>query len=149
MKITMGACSILLATSLLTAGQYGSIGGAEENRILSLEGARAQAQQHKDTKTLDDLLASTMVYTDDDGTLMSKSEFLARVADTSHRIDQLVNEAMTVHTYGNSAVVTGAYREKGTANRKSYQHRGRFTDMWVSQDGVWQCVASQSTLVNH
>lgn len=47
------------------------------------------------------------------------------------------------------AVVTGAYREKGTAHGKSYQHRGRFADTWVSQDGVWQCVASQSTLVNH
>ena len=24
-----------------------------------------------------------------------------------------------------------------------------FTDMWVNQNGTWQCVASQSTLTSH
>jgi ketosteroid isomerase-like protein len=51
--------------------------------------------------------------------------------------------------YGDAAVVTGIYREKGTDRGKPYQRRGRFTDTWVKQSGTWQCVASQSTLISH
>jgi hypothetical protein len=29
------------------------------------------------------------------------------------------------------------------------QRHGRFTDTWVNQNGTWQCVASQSTLIPH
>jgi len=51
--------------------------------------------------------------------------------------------------YGNSAVVTGVYREKGVKNGRPYQRRGRFTDTWVYQSGSWVCVASQSTLIGN
>jgi len=56
---------------------------------------------------------------------------------------------MTAHIYGESAVVTGVYREKGISNGKPYLRRGRFTDTWVNQSGTWVCVASQSTLIGH
>jgi len=148
MKFTILIGLMLIATSLVLA-QYGSPGGGDEGRILSLENAKTQAEEHKDTKTLDDLFASTMVYTDDDGTFMTKAEFLKGVASPGNHPDQIVIEAATVHSYGDVAVATGAYREKGTLNGKSYQHHGRFTDTWISQNGVWQCVASQSTLIAH
>ena len=35
---------------------------------------------------------------------------------------------MAVHCYGNTAVVTGAYYEKGVDKGKSWERRGRFTD---------------------
>jgi len=63
--------------------------------------------------------------------------------------ERLVAEEMTAHVYGDAAVVTGVYREKGTYKRKPYQRRGRFTDTWVKQKGTWQCVVSQSTLISH
>jgi hypothetical protein len=56
---------------------------------------------------------------------------------------------MTAHIYGDSAVVTGIYREKGMNKGKPYLRRGRFTDTWVNQNGTWVCVASQSTLITH
>ena len=54
---------------------------------------------------------------------------------------------MTAHVYGDSAIVTGIYREKGVAKGKPYLRRGRFTDTWVYQNSAWVCVASQSTLI--
>jgi len=55
---------------------------------------------------------------------------------------------MTAHVYGDAAVVTGIYREKGISKGKAYSRRGRFTDTWVKENGTWMCVASQSTLMS-
>jgi hypothetical protein len=60
-----------------------------------------------------------------------------------------VNESTAAHVYGDSAVVSGIYREKGIKNGKSYIRRGRFTDTWVYQSKLWVCVSSQSTLIAH
>jgi hypothetical protein len=79
---------------------------------------------------------------------MTKSEFLASVANPSLHPEQIINESVTVHSYGSSAIVTGIDREKGVSNGKRYSRRGRFTDTWVSQNGIWQCVASQSTMMS-
>jgi hypothetical protein len=53
-----------------------------------------------------------------------------------------------VHIYGEAAVVNGIYRDKGTEKGKPFSRRGRFTDTWIHQNGTWQCVASQSTLIS-
>jgi ketosteroid isomerase-like protein len=103
----------------------------------------------KDVRALDELLANSLAYTDYYGTFMNKSQFLESVKDTTEKPEQIVNEDVTVQVYGASAVVTGTYREKGTARGKPHMRRGRFTDTWVNQNGTWQCVASQSTLASH
>ena len=146
-KAMAAAASVVLIASVLLAGQIDSKTSADENRILQLRNAWNSAEQQKNTKALQDLLADSLVYTDSDGTCMNKSEYLTSVANPAVRIDQIVSESITVHSYGESAVATGMYREKGSANSKSYSRRVRFTDVWVNQNGVWQCVASQSTLV--
>jgi Domain of unknown function (DUF4440) len=139
---------VFLTTSIGIAKQLDSKTSADENRILLLENAWNAAEQQKNTKALDELLASSLVYTDYNGSFMTKSEFLASVASPTLHAEQIVNESVTVHSYGSSAIVTGIHREKVTASGKSYSRRGRFTDTWVSQDGIWQCVASQSTLIS-
>ena len=53
------------------------------------------------------------------------------------RRDNLVAGSTQVHVYGNSAVVTGTYRERGTEKGNAYLRRGRFTDTWVYQDNTW------------
>jgi ketosteroid isomerase-like protein len=122
---------------------------AEQTRILALENAWNQAEEHKDVKALDALLDPTLVYIDYDGSIMDKAQFLASARVPSLHPEQIVNESMTAHVYGGSAVVTGVYREKGEKNGKPYLRRGRFTDTWVFQQGNWVCVASQSTLISH
>lgn len=122
---------------------------AEQTRILALENAWNQAEEHKDVKALDGLLDPTLVYIDYDGSIMTKAQFMASVQAPELHPQQIVNETMAAHVYGNSAVVTGIYREKGMQNGKPYLRRGRFTDTWVYQNGMWTCVASQSTLILH
>ncbi len=117
------------------------------DKILALENAWNQAEEHKDAKALDSILASTLVYIDYDGSLMDKAGFMASVRRPSLHPSQIVNDLMTTQIYGDTVIVSGVYRESGALDGKPYSRRGRFTDTWVSMSGTWQCVASQSTLI--
>ena len=140
---------LLLLTAMATAAQTPAQPDAEQTKILALENAWNRAEETKDSKALETLLDSTLVYIDYDGTLMDKAQFIASVKQPALHPEQIVNESMTAHLYAGSAVVTGVYREKGMNHGKPYLRRGRFTDTWVYRDNAWVCVASQSTLILH
>jgi hypothetical protein len=105
------------------------------------------AEAHKDAKALDQLLADTLVYIDYDGSYKNKTQFLVSTRAESYRPEQIVNQNVVVHLYDKVAVVNGVYRDKGTDHGKRYLRHGPFTGTWIYQDGVWKCVASQSTLM--
>jgi ketosteroid isomerase-like protein len=149
MKATVAAGMLLLVLSPALFAQHGSSTEAEQTRILALENAWNRAEEHKDVRALDGLLGNDLVYIDYDGSFMDKAQFMASVKAPSLHPEQIVNESMTAHVYGDSAVVTGIYREKGLNKGKPYLRRGRFTDTWVNQNGIWVCVSSQSTLITH
>jgi ketosteroid isomerase-like protein len=140
---------LLLFVSIPLASQEAANADSQRTKILALENAWNQAEQNKDAKALDSLLASSLVYIDYDGSLMDKAKFMASVKAPSLHPEQIVNESMTAYMYGDSAVVTGIYREKGVKNGKPYSRRGRFTDTWVNQNGTWLCASSQSTLISY
>jgi len=142
-------CGLLLIVSATLSGQEAANADAQRSKILALENAWNQAETNKDAKALDGLLASTLVYVDYDGTMMDKAKFMASVKAPSLHPEQIVNESMTAYMYGDSAVVSGIYREKGVRNGKPYSRRGRFTDTWINQSGTWVCAASQSTLISY
>ena len=119
----------------------------ESGRILGLETAWNHAIEAKDTKGLDQLLGSSFVAVEIDGTMSNKAEFLASIKDPSYQPSQAVNEQINVQMYGNAAVVTGIFRVKGTEKGKPYVHRERFIDTWIKQNQTWQCVASSATLI--
>jgi len=143
------ALFLLIGLLPAAAGQAPAQLDPEQTKILALENAWNQAEEHKDIKALDSLLDASLVYVDYDGSIMDKAQFMASIKAPSLHPEQIVNESMTAHVYGDSAVVTGVYREKGEKSGKPYLRHGRFTDTWVFQRGTWTCVASQSTLMMH
>ncbi len=85
-----------------------------------------------------------------DGTFMNRIQWLEHVKKGVDQYDgQLGNSGMTVRVYGNSAVVTGQYRERTKVKGKIVVESGRFTDVWILQNGTWKCAASQSTAIRH
>ena len=140
--------ALFLATLLPATGQQREP-SAEESKILVLENAWNRAEEQKDVGALDQLLDGSLVYVDWDGSRMSKAQFIASVRAPELHPAQIVNESQEAHVFGDSAIVTGVYREKGTNKGKPYSRRGRFTDTWVYRDRTWVCVASQSTLIAH
>jgi ketosteroid isomerase-like protein len=137
---------ILLLGVALAVAQQKSLDD-EGGRILGLEGAWNHALEAKDAKALDMILANTFVAIDIDGSVSSKSEFLASIKAPSYQPSQAVTEQSNVQVYGDAAVVVGTFRVKGTEKGKPYVHRERFVDTWIKVNGTWQCVASTGTLI--
>jgi len=135
-----------ILSCMLTVAQQTSEGD-EKSHLLALETAWNHAEETKDVAALDLLLHPTLVYVDYDGTVMTKAEFLVSAKAPELHPAQIINDSQAANVYGDAAVVTGTYHEKGVQHGKPYMRRGRFTDTWIKQNGTWQCVASQSTLI--
>lgn len=58
------------------------------------------------------------------------------------RVDVAELSELRIRMHGNTAVVTGAYHEKGDSKGKNYEYRDRLTDVWMKTDGKWQVIAS-------
>lgn len=142
----------LLAAAVLAAGAALVVHGQNANQdesghILALETAWNHALESKDANALNMLLANTMISVDIDGSIMTKSEFLASIKSPNYQPSQAVTEQSNVQMYGNAAVVAGIFRVKGMDKGKPYVHRERFVDTWIKIDGTWQCVATTSALI--
>lgn len=122
------------------------IHGQNKTKIIALENSWNQAELHNDAHAVDMLLADDFVMTVAEGNTLNKAALLASVRDTSYHPDVLQSENMEVHMYGNTAVVTGSYLEKGKEKGKAYERRGRFTDTWINLSGEWRCVASHFSI---
>lgn len=146
MAIAFTLLSFLSTTAAPTARETQDSSG-ETARVMALETLWNQAEVDKDVRALSQIVPETFIYVDIDGRLSSKKEFLDDIQNGPEKPSEIRNESMVAHAYGNTVVVTGVYREKGTSEGKRYARRGRFTDMWIKVDSGWQCVASQSTLV--
>ena len=146
MKLFALTTVLALAFSAAPAAQEHSA-AADEIQIKQLERAWNQAEAKQETEAINNLVADTLAYTDYDGTFMNKAEYMKWITEPGNKADHLFDEGMTVHVYGNAGVVNGIYRETGTNKGKPYTIRSRYTDTWIRRAGVWQCVASHSTLI--
>jgi len=138
---------LLLALSSLPLVQSISRAQGDETKIIALENLWNQMQINHDADAMGKMLDSDFVLTDYEGTVMSKTQFLASIRDKSTQLTVEVSDDMKLHRYGDTVVVTGATREKGTEKGKPFSHQGRFTDTWIKKEGQWPCVASQLSLI--
>ena len=141
------AVSILLLAAVVSSAQSSKPESEEARQVTALENAWNQAEIKADVSGLNLLLGDEFVYTDVDGSLKNRAQWLAAVHKEALRYEQLGNQDQVVHVYGGTAIVTGVYRERVQLKGKSVVRRGRFTDTWFKQNGTWKCVASQSTLI--
>jgi ketosteroid isomerase-like protein len=150
MKKGIAAIALLLMFSAgaILAQRTASITD-DESKIRALESAWNLAEEEKNINALDQMLAPTFVYTEFDGSFSDKAKFLKGVKASAAASDQITTQELSVGLYGDTAVATGVFREKGIENGKAFIRRGRFTDTWINQNGAWLCVASQATLLIH
>ena len=137
----------LLLSGLLMARDPANDVTADASKLIALENAWNQAQLHHDAKALNNLVSDGFVYTDYDGTVMNKAEFLADLKDPNYHATLIANDEARVISYANAAIVVGTYHSKGTYKRQPFDHYGRFTDTWLYQNNKWQCVASHTNLL--
>lgn len=140
--------TLLLACGL-SAGAQTPIADkeAERSKLIAIENVWNQAQIHHDGPALEHMVADTFVYTDTDGTLMNKAQFIADAKDTATTIKSVSNTDVNVYFYPGVAIVIGAYHTVGSTGNRPFDHHGRFTDTWILTSGQWVCVASHTNLM--
>lgn len=141
MKKTFFVVLMLLLSVAAVAQQSG-----DEAKIIALENVWNQAELHLDTHAIESVLTDDFVLTTFDGTVQTKGMYIASVKDKDYHPQILMSSNFKIHLYGNTAIVTGDYHEKGMQKTKPFEHKGHFTDTWINQGGKWMCAASQLTM---
>ena len=136
------ALPLLLVLCCLPFAQSISRAQGDETKIIARENLWNQMQLHHDAEAMGKLLDDDFVFTDYDGTVMSKLQFLESIRDKSYELSVEASDNMKLHRQGDTVIVIGATHEKGAFKGKSYQHQGRFTDTWMKKKGQWLCIAS-------
>jgi ketosteroid isomerase-like protein len=120
---------------------------SQENKLVVMEHLWNEAQVNRDSRALDAIIGAHFVNTEYDGEISDKAKFLADIKDPQFNLNTLTIQDVKVSMYGDSAVVVGTYRTRGSYLGKPYEHVGRFTDTWAFTEGRWQCVASHTSLL--
>jgi ketosteroid isomerase-like protein len=143
MRRKISALAMVSLLSLLARTQ-----GARDtgSKVLALENVWNRAEEKGDIAALDLIFDVSMIYIDEDGNRLTKAQFLNQMAkEAGTTLQWLVTPTMSVHMYGDTAVVVGSYHVKGVKRGKPYQRDGRFIDTWAFKKGAWVCVAAQAT----
>jgi uncharacterized protein (TIGR02246 family) len=112
--------------------------------IRALEHEWFEAQSHNDNGALDLIFDNDLVYIEY-GRLVTKGEYLSHVKSSKPQPEQIVMEAMTVRTFGNTVITMGTYRETAMKDGKPLLKHWRYVDTWVYEQGRWMLVAAAST----
>ncbi len=131
------AC-LALASNASSFGQ----GKSDGDTVRALELKWTESYKQRSIDILSSLLADEFVITVEDGNVYSKAGYISHTADAKVRVDVAEMSDLKVRIHGNTAIVTGAYHEKGMSEGKPYEYRDRLTDVWMKSAGKWQVVAS-------
>jgi len=135
-----GALILWLLTASTISAFAQEKGDAANIRALELKWTESYRQHNIDI--LSAVLAEDFVITVEDGNQYSKAGYISHSADASTLVQVAEMSDLKVRMHGDTAIVTGAYHEKGESKGKTYEYHDRFTDTWMKISGKWQVVAS-------
>jgi ketosteroid isomerase-like protein len=116
-----------------------------EEELLKLEKEFARAIVKNDAEAIGQFLADDWVIIDPDGGVIDKSRFLSVIKSGTLTHEVMECDDVWVRTYGDTALVSGLTRTKGKFMGQEFSTQERATDVFVMQNGRWQCVFSQLT----
>jgi ketosteroid isomerase-like protein len=139
---------VTILLSICTFAQTASYGAdPQESKLIVLEHLWNEAQVHRDSGALAELIGDRFVNTEYDGEVSNRAKSLADIKDPLFKPVMVTIQDVKVNMYQQAAVVAGVYHTKGSYKGKPYDHKGRFTDTWVYEKSKWQCVASHTSLL--
>jgi len=147
MKLSPSLFLILLTGFYFLTNKAEATPSSDKTIIAGLEEQWIKAFKTNDPKLLDPILAKTWVQTSAEATLSGKAHEMADTKETKWISLQNIDLKITI--YGDTAIVTGIFKGKGTASWGAVDDNYRFTDTWVKMPkGKWQCVATQLTTLS-
>ncbi len=114
--------------------------------LSSQERAWTEAFKNRNRDTLNKLIADEFIFTDEEGHIYDKQQYVAAAIDAI-RVDSYTVDETKITSFGNTGVVTGRWTGKLSIDGKDASGAFRFTDTFVRRNGQWQVVASQDTRI--
>jgi len=118
-----------------------------EQALITLQHVWATARVQRDVAFLQNLYAKEFRITSLNGSVVTRDADIAAFASGTLKPESVTNEDMTVSVYGDTAIVTGLEKMRGTYKGAFGEFTVRFTNVFVRRDGCWQLVTHQSTEV--
>jgi ketosteroid isomerase-like protein len=116
-----------------------------QKEILRLEKGLSQAIVKNDAEAVARFLADDWIIVDPDGGIMDTARFLGVIKSGALTHEMMESDDTRVRIYGNTAIVTALTTTKGKFSGQVFTTQERATDVFVNQNGRWQCVLSHLT----
>ena len=116
-----------------------------QEEILRLEKEFSQAIVKNDAEAVGRFLADDWIIIDPDGGIIDRARFLGVIKSGALTHEMMESDDARVRIYGNAAVVTALTATKGKFNGQVFNTQERATDVFMKQNGRWQCVLSHLT----
>lgn len=138
------AVGVLCVVALSLAA--GRSAAKDEDEIKKLEQDWAQAVPNSGAAAIDHYAAEDILMISPGGRVMNKAQYKMNLSSGDLKFESMELSDITVHVYGDTAVVVGTHTLRGTYNGQDISGRYRVTDTWVKRNGKWQVVARASTV---
>jgi ketosteroid isomerase-like protein len=141
--LTLALSSLVLAKDKDTAAA-----GDAEQTIPKIEQELLDALLKSDTSAAEKYLADSAVFTDPDGAVSGKAEFISEVKSGTLKLESSKYADMKVQAAdADMAVVTYRSTDKGTYKGKDISGEYRWIDVFAKRGGRWQIVVGQGTKI--
>ena len=108
--------------------------------IKQLEAERSRNLVNGDADKQDQLLAPEFVEVSATGQVRTKAENIQGMKSGQTHWEAFDLSDLDVHVYGETAVVTGRLRRKGTFAGRDISGQSRYTRYYVRRQGHWQAI---------
>lgn len=127
----------------------------EQDFVPVADPAKAKAEVHKanqeyeaiilsnDPEGYKRILSDDYVFIDTDASVKNKAD-VVKVTGTM-KFEVAKSEDVVTRFYGNTAILTGIWIEKGTQNNEPFDKKSQFTTVFAKRDGSWKVVSDQLT----
>jgi ketosteroid isomerase-like protein len=155
MKRMLAVAALTMAASSLALGQMtgkkanyaNQKGDSVEQAVMQMEEDLRVAVTKGDMKTYGRIVGDDYVYTNQDALVRTKAQVMSDYDSGNLKYESLKFDEIKVHSYGDSAVVTGRSTAKGQDNGNDFSGQFRYTRVYVKRQGRWQLVATQATRI--
>lgn len=112
-----------------------------------VDAAWNELRQRSDVDGLEKLMDERFVLVHSDGQVQRKADYIAELRNRTRVNGPIVNEDVTVRSYGDTVIVNGVSVQSAVSNGQPWSGRFRFTRVWRQQDGSWKIVSSHSSRI--
>jgi hypothetical protein len=148
----VAGCFILGLTLLGTADANrrnvaAATSAADEEQIKQLERDRQDAFVRGDIDALDRDTASDYTTINGSGKLSTKPQMMQNLRQAKTKVLSAKLEELKARIYGETAILTGDYRDVNVREGVQHETHALFTRIFVKNKGAWQAVGYQQTPV--